>query len=194
MMMSFSRIFRGFRCTDVNVLVHNHSMLELNRRMPSKQSDNVGLWKPSKARYEFRTNPEWQGKTSSGFCMGYLQANLAILPSSLAKDFQRFCELNNAPCPLLYRSKTGELSAGFLAPDSDVRYNESSRLVLMNRFAIIGQVIHGRLPWITCPLQAREWVGYRGGKRVLLQSKSAKESISIYSQFKINQTFPFTQR
>ena len=97
------------------------------RRMASKQSDNVGLWKPSKARYEFRTNPEWQGKTSSGFCMGYLQANLAILPSSLAKDFERFCELNNAPCPLLYRSKTGELSAGFLAPDSDVRYNESSQ-------------------------------------------------------------------
>ena len=125
MTMSFSRIFRGFRCT--NVLVRNHSVLELDRRMPSKQSDNVGLWKPSKARYEFRTNPEWQGKTSSGFCMGYLQANLAILPSSLAKDFQRFCELNNAPCPLLYRSKTGELSAGFLAPDSDVRYSESSR-------------------------------------------------------------------
>ena len=125
MMMSFSRILRGFRCA--NVLVRNHSVLELDRRMPSKQSDNVGLWKPSKARYEFRRNPEWQGKTSSGFCMGYLQANLAILPSSLAKDFQRFCELNNAPCPLLYRSKTGELSAGFLAPDSDVRYSESSQ-------------------------------------------------------------------
>ena len=125
MMMSFSRILRGFRCA--NVLVRNHSVLELDRRMPSKQSDNVGLWKPSKARYEFRRNPEWQGKTSSGFCMGYLQANLAILPSSLAKDFQRFCELNNAPCPLLYRSKTGELSAGFLAPHSDVRYNESSQ-------------------------------------------------------------------
>ena len=123
MTMSFSRIFRGFRRTKV----HNHSVLELDRRMPSKQSDNVSLWKPSKARYEFRTNPEWQGKTSSGFCMGYLQANLAILPSSLAKDFQRFCELNNAPCPLLYRSKTGELAAGFLAPDSDVRYNESSQ-------------------------------------------------------------------
>ena len=54
---------------------------------------------------------------------------------------------------------------------------------LMNRFAILGQVIHGRLPWITCPLEAREWVGYRGGKRVLLQSKSAKESISIHSQY-----------
>ena len=125
MTMSFSRIFPGFRCT--NVLVRSHSVFELDRRMPSNQSDNVGLWKPSKARYEFRTNSERQGKTSSGFCMGYLQANLAILPSSLAKDFQRFCELNNAPCPLLYRSKTGELSAGFLAPDSDVRYSESSQ-------------------------------------------------------------------
>ena len=111
----------------VIVLLQCSILTNSYRRMASKQSDNVGLWKPSKARYEFRTNPEWQGKTSSGFCMGYLQANLAILPSSLAKDFERFCELNNAPCPLLYRSKTGELSAGFLAPDSDVRYNESSQ-------------------------------------------------------------------
>ena len=116
-----------YRVGDCFINIRCSTLTNSYRRMASKQSDNVSLWKPSKARYEFRTNPEWQGKTSSGFCMGYLQANLAILPSSLAKDFERFCELNNAPCPLLYRSKTGELSAGFLAPDSDVRYNESSQ-------------------------------------------------------------------
>lgn len=57
--------------------------------------------------------------------MGYLQANLAILPSALADDFERFCELNKAPCPLLYRSGIGELSAGNLAPNSDITYEIS---------------------------------------------------------------------
>ena len=91
-------------------------------KQSSGSSSPVGSWKPSKARYEFRTNEELEGKSSSGYCMGYLQANLAILPSFLADDFEQFCELNKAPCPLLYRSKIGELSAGNLAPDSDVRY------------------------------------------------------------------------
>ena len=90
--------------------------------MSSKRSDPVGSWKPSEARNEFRTNPALEGKSSSGYCLGFLQANLAILPSSLADDFEQFCELNKAPCPLLYRSGIGELSAGNLAPDSDVRY------------------------------------------------------------------------
>lgn len=93
--------------------------------MFSSMVDPVGSWKPSKARSEFRTNPSLEGKSSSGYCMGYLQANLAILPSALADDFGRFCELNKAPCPLLYRSGIGELSAGNLAPNSDVTYEIS---------------------------------------------------------------------
>ncbi|XP_078349540.1 uncharacterized protein LOC144634462 isoform X1 [Oculina patagonica] len=89
--------------------------------MSSKRSEPVGKWTPSEARYEFRTNPDLEGSSTSGYCMGYLQANLAILPSSLADEFEQFCELNKAPCPLLYRSKCGELSAGILAQESDVR-------------------------------------------------------------------------
>lgn len=59
--------------------------------------------------------------------MGYLQANLAILPALLADEFEQFCKLNTAPCPLLYKSSPGELSAGNLAQDSDVRYDKSSQ-------------------------------------------------------------------
>ena len=62
--------------------------------------------------------------------MGYLQANLAILPSALADDFGRFCELNKAPCPLLYRGGIGELSAGILAPNSVVTYEISRSIHL----------------------------------------------------------------
>lgn len=90
--------------------------------MPAlEESGNVASWPASKARHQFRTNPEYEGKSTSGFCMRHVQTNLAILPASLADEFEQFCNLNKAPCPLLYKSKPGELSAGNLAQDSDVR-------------------------------------------------------------------------
>ena len=56
-----------------------------------------------------------------GWCKGHLQANISIVPSKVADDFERFCELNPGPCPLLYRSKPGEVTAAMLAKDSDIR-------------------------------------------------------------------------
>ena len=88
--------------------------------MSSSDSVPAASWSPSKARHEFRTSV-WEGRTSAGLCKGYLQANLAVLPSLIADQFETFCNLNRAPCPLLYRSKPGEVSAGYLARDSDVR-------------------------------------------------------------------------
>lgn len=93
--------------------------------MPAlEESGNVASWPASKARHQFRTNPEYEGKSTSGFCMRHVQTNLAILPASLADEFEQFCNLNKASCPLLYKSKPGELSAGNLAQDSDVRYDK----------------------------------------------------------------------
>ena len=92
--------------------------------MSFKPSEPIAKWTPSEARYQFRTNPDLENVSStSGYCMGYLQANLAILPSSLADEFEQFCELNKAACPLVYKSKRGELSAGILAEESDIRYS-----------------------------------------------------------------------
>lgn len=122
-------------------LLKSFSVRRFQGRMTFKRSDPVGKWKPSDARYEFRTNPELEGSSTSGFCMGYLQANLAIIPSSLADDFEQFCELNKAPCPLLYSSKRGELSAGILARDSDVRYENPqncSKNLCLNVFGARG--------------------------------------------------------
>ena len=64
--------------------------------------------------------------------MGYLQANMAILSSSVADDFEQFCELNGAACPVLYRSKIGEVSAGHLAPNSDIRYETRDGMLHCN--------------------------------------------------------------
>ena len=42
----------------------------------------------------------WQAPTA-GLANGYVQANLAILPASVADDFLKFCLANPKPCPLL---------------------------------------------------------------------------------------------
>ena len=50
---------------------------------------------------------QWTGPTS-GLAPGYVQGNLAILPSALASDFMRFCQLNPKPCPLLAAGAPGD--------------------------------------------------------------------------------------
>ncbi|XP_015255989.1 PREDICTED: UPF0317 protein C14orf159 homolog, mitochondrial isoform X2 [Cyprinodon variegatus] len=52
---------------------------------------------------------------------GYQQANVVVLPSHLADDFEDFCHCNSAPLPLLYRSQSGEPSCSPLAKNADVR-------------------------------------------------------------------------
>lgn len=81
--------------------------------------ENASSLLPSEARAIFRTNG-YYGHTS-GFCAGYTQANLLVVPGHLADDFEEFCGVNSAPFPLLYRSRAGDCSAPPLAKDSDVK-------------------------------------------------------------------------
>lgn len=82
--------------------------------------ENAATLLPSEARALFRLN-RYYGATT-GFCRGYLQANVVVFPEPLADDFEEFCRRNRAPLPLLYRSKPGEVGAPPLAEDSDIRY------------------------------------------------------------------------
>lgn len=75
---------------------------------------------PKEAREQFRKN-NLTHFPCSRFCAGYLQANIACLPSSLADDFEQLCHKNSCAFPHLYRSQPGEVSAPPLAMDSDVR-------------------------------------------------------------------------
>ena len=63
---------------------------------------------------------EYVGPTS-GLAPGCVQANLAILPRSLADDFKRFCELNPKPCPLVGVAEPGDWRLPALGEDLDVR-------------------------------------------------------------------------
>jgi uncharacterized protein YcsI (UPF0317 family) len=52
---------------------------------------------------------------------GYVQGNLVVLPQSLAAAFEKFCELNPKPCPLVGMSEPGSPHIASLGADLDVR-------------------------------------------------------------------------
>ncbi|MGD0026954.1 MAG: putative hydro-lyase [Xanthobacteraceae bacterium] len=58
---------------------------------------------------------------TSGLAPGFVQANLAILPKTLAEDFLRFCQLNPKPCPLVGVAAPGDWRLPALGEDLDIR-------------------------------------------------------------------------
>ncbi len=74
---------------------------------------------PKQVRKEIR-NGNITGATS-GFCPGYVQGNLVILPEKYATDFELFCLKNPVPCPLLSVSKPGDIMIEKLGENIDIR-------------------------------------------------------------------------
>src|ERR1043166_4437590 len=56
-----------------------------------------------------------------GLALGYVQANLVVVPRDLAFDFLLFCQRNPKPCPLLDVTEPGSPEPRFVAPGADVR-------------------------------------------------------------------------
>jgi uncharacterized protein YcsI (UPF0317 family) len=75
--------------------------------------------KPQAARQMMREN-RWQ-KPTSGMANGYTQANLVVLPQSLAFEFLLFCQRNPKPCPVLDVTEPGSPVPALVAPESDLR-------------------------------------------------------------------------
>src|SRR5438132_7948831 len=63
---------------------------------------------------------EWTGPTP-GLAMGYVQANLVIVPRELAFDFLLFCQRNPKPCPVLDVTEAGSPEPKLVAPGADLR-------------------------------------------------------------------------
>ena len=57
---------------------------------------------------------------TTGYCDGYAQGNLVVLPKALAWDFLLFCQRNPKACPLLEVADSGERSFSQFAPGSDI--------------------------------------------------------------------------
>src|SRR5436853_2963989 len=63
---------------------------------------------------------EWTGPTP-GLAMGFVQANLVVVPRDLAFDFLLFCQRNPKPCPLLDVTEPGSAEPKQVAPGADLR-------------------------------------------------------------------------
>lgn len=60
-------------------------------------------------------------KSTAGLALGYVQANLVIVPQKYAFDFLLFCQRNPKPCPLLEVTEAGSYCPKRTAPDADLR-------------------------------------------------------------------------
>jgi uncharacterized protein YcsI (UPF0317 family) len=58
---------------------------------------------------------------TAGLGLGFVQANLVILPQNAAFDFLLFCQRNPKPCPLLDVTEPGSPVPTLVAPDADLR-------------------------------------------------------------------------
>ncbi|MBT4114839.1 MAG: putative hydro-lyase [Rhodospirillaceae bacterium] len=58
---------------------------------------------------------------TSGYCAGYVQANMVILPKADAGDFSDYCARNPKPCPVLEVLKPGDAEPVICAPGADIR-------------------------------------------------------------------------
>jgi uncharacterized protein YcsI (UPF0317 family) len=56
-----------------------------------------------------------------GLALGYVQANLVVVPRDLAFDFLLFCQRNPKPCPLLDVTEPGSTEPRLVAPGADLR-------------------------------------------------------------------------
>jgi uncharacterized protein YcsI (UPF0317 family) len=56
-----------------------------------------------------------------GLALGFVQANLVIVPKEFAFDFLLFCQRNPKPCPLLDVTEPGDPEPKAVAPGADLR-------------------------------------------------------------------------
>ena len=77
-------------------------------------------WTSAEARAQFRQNffPFVQ---TGGIAAPYTQVSVHFVPSAEAKLFAEFCRLNHAPCPVVYQSEPGQVTAPPIAADLDIR-------------------------------------------------------------------------
>src|SRR6188508_362389 len=84
-----------------------------------RDADVRSMNHPAEIRRAIRAG-RFKGRTG-GVALGYVQANICILPADYADDFLRYCQRNPKPCPLLAVSETGDPTLPELGDDLDLR-------------------------------------------------------------------------
>lgn len=83
---------------------------------------------------------------TAGLAPGNVQANLVILPRSLAHDFLRFAQANPRPCPVLGVTEAGDPRLPMLGEDLDLR-TDLPRYRLWRRGELVGEPSDIRDQW-----------------------------------------------
>lgn len=113
--------------------------------------------------------------TTSGLAPGILQANLVILPSSLASDFRRFCERNPAPCPLIEQTPPGCPRPPSSAPSADLR-TDAPRYRVYRRGELVDEPLELRDLW------RDDFVGFLLGCSFSFEHALAREGVPLRHQ------------
>lgn len=79
----------------------------------------ISMMLPKELRELFRQNK--YAAPTSGLGKGYAQANLAMLPKTLALDFMIFAQRNPKSCPILDIIEAGSWEPKMIAPGADIR-------------------------------------------------------------------------
>lgn len=75
---------------------------------------------PYELRQKIRTNTFTSN--TSGYCQGFVQCNLVMLPKAWADDFMRFAQANPKPCPVIaINDEPGSPMFSTLGADVDIR-------------------------------------------------------------------------
>ena len=88
-------------------------------RPPDGPAGQPARLAPNAMRERIRTGA-WRRPTA-GCCRDFAQANLVVVPSALAFDFQLFCRRNPQAGPLLEVTEPGDPEPKSLAPGADLR-------------------------------------------------------------------------
>lgn len=103
---------------------------DLKITLTTMTSENMTDLTPTQLRQRIRSG-EHTGNTS-GFCSGFVQTNMVILPKDWANDFLQFCQKNPKPCPVLGMSNPGSWEIPELAADLDIRSDIPSYKIFEN--------------------------------------------------------------
>ena len=81
---------------------------------------NRAEWTPGQARTQFRQD-FFPAVQTGGIAAAYTQVSVHFVTSVEAEHFAEFCRLNKTPCPIVYKSKPGEVTATPIAAGVDIR-------------------------------------------------------------------------
>lgn len=109
---------------------------------------------------------------TSGVALGYVQANLVVLPKEQAFDFLLFCQRNPKPCPLLDVTEAGDPEPKLCAPGADLRTDVPCYRVYRHG-ELVGEPTDIRDLW------QRDWVAFLLGCSFTFESALLQAGLPV---------------